>query len=87
MDDLETLAEALRSADTAAALTGAGVSAPSGVPTFRGARDRTVKALGVAGPTRELGMDVPIVVECLYAAYAVYIIHAPRGLSNMKQMS
>ncbi|WP_306052394.1 SIR2 family NAD-dependent protein deacylase [Natronococcus wangiae] len=36
MDDLETLAGAIRSADTAAALTGAGISAPSGVPTFRG---------------------------------------------------
>jgi NAD-dependent deacetylase len=36
MDDLETLAEAIRNANTAAALTGAGISAPSGIPTFRG---------------------------------------------------
>jgi NAD-dependent deacetylase len=36
MDDLETLADAIRSADTAAVLTGAGISAPSGIPTFRG---------------------------------------------------
>ncbi|AGB38440.1 SIR2 family NAD-dependent protein deacylase [Natronococcus occultus] len=36
MDDIETLAEAIRNADTAAALTGAGISAPSGIPTFRG---------------------------------------------------
>ncbi|NKE34734.1 NAD-dependent protein deacetylase [Natronococcus sp. JC468] len=36
MDDLETLAESIRNADTAAVLTGAGVSAPSGIPTFRG---------------------------------------------------
>ncbi len=36
MDDLETLAEAIRNADTAAVLTGAGISAPSGIPTFRG---------------------------------------------------
>jgi NAD-dependent deacetylase len=36
MDDLETLAEAVRTADTAAVLTGAGISAPSGIPTFRG---------------------------------------------------
>ncbi len=36
MDDLETLADAIRNADTAAVLTGAGISAPSGIPTFRG---------------------------------------------------
>ncbi|MFU8868077.1 SIR2 family NAD-dependent protein deacylase [Natronococcus sp.] len=36
MDDLETLAEAIRTADTTAVLTGAGISAPSGIPTFRG---------------------------------------------------
>ncbi|MDG5821085.1 NAD-dependent deacylase [Natronococcus sp. A-GB7] len=36
MNDLETLAEAIRNADTAAVLTGAGISAPSGIPTFRG---------------------------------------------------
>ncbi|MXV61191.1 NAD-dependent protein deacetylase [Natronorubrum sp. JWXQ-INN-674] len=36
MDDLERLADELRSADTAVAFTGAGISAPSGVPTFRG---------------------------------------------------
>ncbi|WP_435063704.1 Sir2 family NAD-dependent protein deacetylase [Halobaculum sp. EA56] len=41
MDDadeatLSRLASALSDADTAAALTGAGISAPSGVPTFRG---------------------------------------------------
>lgn len=36
MDDLATLADAMRSADTAVALTGAGISAPSGIPTFRG---------------------------------------------------
>ncbi|QCW02807.1 Sir2 family NAD-dependent protein deacetylase [Natrinema pallidum] len=36
MDDLERLAGAIRRADTAVAVTGAGLSAPSGVPTFRG---------------------------------------------------
>ncbi|WP_114579512.1 Sir2 family NAD-dependent protein deacetylase [Saliphagus sp. LR7] len=36
MDDLEPLAAEIRNADTAAVLTGAGISAPSGVPTFRG---------------------------------------------------
>ncbi len=36
MDDLERLAAAVRDADTAVAFTGAGISAPSGVPTFRG---------------------------------------------------
>jgi NAD-dependent deacetylase len=36
MDDVEAAAEALRTASTAVALTGAGVSAPSGVPPFRG---------------------------------------------------
>ncbi|ELZ12067.1 Silent information regulator protein Sir2 [Natrinema thermotolerans DSM 11552] len=36
MDDLERLATAVRDADTAVAFTGAGISAPSGVPTFRG---------------------------------------------------
>ncbi|WP_049921333.1 SIR2 family NAD-dependent protein deacylase [Halopiger djelfimassiliensis] len=36
MNDLERLAAELREAETAVALTGAGVSAPSGVPTFRG---------------------------------------------------
>ncbi|WP_255191222.1 SIR2 family NAD-dependent protein deacylase [Natronobeatus ordinarius] len=36
MDDLERLAEEIREADTVVALTGAGISAPSGVPTFRG---------------------------------------------------
>ncbi|RQH01859.1 SIR2 family NAD-dependent protein deacylase [Natrarchaeobius oligotrophus] len=36
MDDLERLAADLRTAETAVALTGAGISAPSGVPTFRG---------------------------------------------------
>lgn len=36
MTDIETLTTALGSADTVAALTGAGISAPSGVPTFRG---------------------------------------------------
>ena len=36
MDDLESLAEEIRSADTVVAFTGAGISAPSGVPTFRG---------------------------------------------------
>ncbi|MFB6095773.1 MAG: NAD-dependent protein deacylase [Haloferacaceae archaeon] len=38
MDErIEALAGALREADTAAAFTGAGISAASGVPTFRGA--------------------------------------------------
>ncbi|WP_222917751.1 Sir2 family NAD-dependent protein deacetylase [Natrinema sp. SYSU A 869] len=36
MDDLERLADAIRRADTGVAFTGAGISAPSGVPTFRG---------------------------------------------------
>ena len=36
MDDLESLAADIRRADTVVALTGAGISAPSGVPTFRG---------------------------------------------------
>ncbi|MFC4438782.1 MULTISPECIES: SIR2 family NAD-dependent protein deacylase [Natrialbaceae] len=36
MDDFATLADAIRNADTAVALTGAGISAPSGIPTFRG---------------------------------------------------
>ena len=36
MDDLESLADDIRSADTVVAFTGAGISAPSGVPTFRG---------------------------------------------------
>ncbi|NUB92939.1 NAD-dependent protein deacetylase [Haloterrigena sp. SYSU A121-1] len=36
MDDLESLAADVRSADTVVAFTGAGISAPSGVPTFRG---------------------------------------------------
>jgi len=36
MDDLERLADDIRRADTVVALTGAGISAPSGVPTFRG---------------------------------------------------
>ncbi len=36
MTDLDRLATALRNAETAVALTGAGISAPSGVPTFRG---------------------------------------------------
>ncbi|WIV66055.1 SIR2 family NAD-dependent protein deacylase [Natrialbaceae archaeon AArc-T1-2] len=36
MDDLERLAEEIGNADTVVALTGAGISAPSGVPTFRG---------------------------------------------------
>lgn len=36
MDDLERLAADVRSADTVVAFTGAGISAPSGVPTFRG---------------------------------------------------
>lgn len=35
-DRIASLAECLRRADSAAAFTGAGVSAPSGVPTFRG---------------------------------------------------
>lgn len=36
MDDLESLAAAIDRASTVVALTGAGISAPSGVPTFRG---------------------------------------------------
>ncbi|MFC4247510.1 NAD-dependent deacetylase [Natribaculum luteum] len=36
MDDLERLADEIADADTVVALTGAGISAPSGVPTFRG---------------------------------------------------
>ncbi|WP_265108120.1 SIR2 family NAD-dependent protein deacylase [Halosolutus halophilus] len=36
MDDLERLADAIGNGATAVALTGAGISAPSGVPTFRG---------------------------------------------------
>jgi NAD-dependent deacetylase len=36
MDDLERLADDIQSADTVVAFTGAGISAPSGVPTFRG---------------------------------------------------
>ena len=36
MDDLESLADRIAEADTVTALTGAGISAPSGVPTFRG---------------------------------------------------
>lgn len=36
MDDLERLADVIRTAETAVAFTGAGISAPSGVPTFRG---------------------------------------------------
>ncbi|WP_226007537.1 SIR2 family NAD-dependent protein deacylase [Natrinema salinisoli] len=36
MSDLERLADDVRSADTVVAFTGAGISAPSGVPTFRG---------------------------------------------------
>ncbi|QSW99690.1 SIR2 family NAD-dependent protein deacylase [Haloterrigena alkaliphila] len=36
MDDLESLADEIRSAATVVAFTGAGISAPSGVPTFRG---------------------------------------------------
>ncbi|SER80096.1 SIR2 family NAD-dependent protein deacylase [Natrinema salaciae] len=36
MDDLERLAAAVRRGDTVVAFTGAGISAPSGVPTFRG---------------------------------------------------
>ena len=35
-DDLDALAEEIRLSDTVVALTGAGLSAPSGVPTFRG---------------------------------------------------
>ncbi|MDS0475600.1 Sir2 family NAD-dependent protein deacetylase [Natrinema sp. 1APR25-10V2] len=36
MDDLERFADDVRRADTVVAFTGAGISAPSGVPTFRG---------------------------------------------------
>ena len=36
MTDLESLADDVRRGDTVVALTGAGISAPSGVPTFRG---------------------------------------------------
>ncbi|MDZ7730399.1 MAG: NAD-dependent protein deacylase [Natrialbaceae archaeon] len=36
MDGLARIADELRTAETAAVLTGAGISAPSGVPTFRG---------------------------------------------------
>ncbi|MFP9191785.1 SIR2 family NAD-dependent protein deacylase [Natronosalvus vescus] len=36
MDDLEPLAQEISEADCVVALTGAGISAPSGVPTFRG---------------------------------------------------
>ncbi|WP_436344674.1 SIR2 family NAD-dependent protein deacylase [Natronorubrum sp. FCH18a] len=36
MDDLERLADEIRRAETVVAFTGAGISAPSGVPTFRG---------------------------------------------------
>ncbi|ELY50065.1 SIR2 family NAD-dependent protein deacylase [Natronolimnohabitans innermongolicus] len=36
MDDLESFADEIRSAETVVAFTGAGISAPSGVPTFRG---------------------------------------------------
>ncbi|MFP8955977.1 SIR2 family NAD-dependent protein deacylase [Natrialbaceae archaeon A-CW3] len=36
MDDLESLALEIREADCVVALTGAGISAPSGIPTFRG---------------------------------------------------
>ncbi|MFC4543387.1 NAD-dependent deacetylase [Halosolutus amylolyticus] len=36
MDDLVRLADAIETAETAVAVTGAGISAPSGVPTFRG---------------------------------------------------
>ncbi|ARS90436.1 SIR2 family NAD-dependent protein deacylase [Natrarchaeobaculum aegyptiacum] len=36
MDDLESLAAEIDRASTVVALTGAGISAPSGVPTFRG---------------------------------------------------
>ncbi|SEW09581.1 SIR2 family NAD-dependent protein deacylase [Natrinema salifodinae] len=35
MDDLERLADEVRTAETVVAFTGAGISAPSGVPTFR----------------------------------------------------
>lgn len=36
MDDTKRLAREIAAADTVVALTGAGISAPSGVPTFRG---------------------------------------------------
>lgn len=36
MDDLDGLASDVRDAESVVALTGAGISAPSGVPTFRG---------------------------------------------------
>ena len=36
MDDLERLADDIRAAETVVAFTGAGISQPSGVPTFRG---------------------------------------------------
>ncbi|ELY40048.1 SIR2 family NAD-dependent protein deacylase [Natronorubrum tibetense] len=36
MDDLERLADDIRDAETVVAFTGAGISQPSGVPTFRG---------------------------------------------------
>ncbi|MHC3438140.1 SIR2 family NAD-dependent protein deacylase [Natrialbaceae archaeon A-gly3] len=36
MDDLDSLATEIADAETVTALTGAGISAPSGVPTFRG---------------------------------------------------
>ncbi|MGQ3410920.1 SIR2 family NAD-dependent protein deacylase [Natrinema sp. LN54] len=36
MDGLERLADDIRNAETVVAFTGAGISAPSGVPTFRG---------------------------------------------------
>ncbi|SDJ47533.1 SIR2 family NAD-dependent protein deacylase [Natronorubrum texcoconense] len=36
MDDLERLADDIRDAETVVAFTGAGISEPSGVPTFRG---------------------------------------------------
>jgi NAD-dependent deacetylase len=36
MDDLERFADDVRAAENVVALTGAGISAPSGVPTFRG---------------------------------------------------
>ncbi|THE63802.1 NAD-dependent protein deacetylase [Salinadaptatus halalkaliphilus] len=36
MDDLESLAAAVDGTDSVVAFTGAGISAPSGVPTFRG---------------------------------------------------
>ncbi|KDE60500.1 NAD-dependent protein deacetylase [Halostagnicola sp. A56] len=36
MDDLERLADEIERAETVVAFTGAGISAPSGVPTFRG---------------------------------------------------